>query len=238
MITGYVFTLEEIAPNIGFLGAGVYLVAYSLLQAGVLRGQSYTYAFLVIVAASCVAISALHTANAAVLVIQLFYIAISILGITRLFVMSHMLRSTPEERVFVQTHLPDLKPEFVRPLLSRGEWIDVPSDYVFAQQGKPLDSLYFLQDGDAVVDVDGREVGRCRDCFIGELTVLTGQVASATVTARGPCRVLKFDAARLRRLMRRKPDIKLALMAGFSQATKELLLRRNRDRHLVPVTDQ
>lgn len=238
MITGFTFALESAAPKFGFVGAGVYLVAYSLLQAGILRGQSYTYAFMVIVAATCVAISALGTTSTAVLIMQLFYIIISLFGITRLFVVTHMLRSSPVERAFVRSHLPDLKPEYVRPLMKRGEWIDVESGHVFARQGQPLDHLYFLHDGDAAVDVDGRRVGSCRECFIGELTALTGQAASATVTAEGPCKVLAFDTRRLRRLLRRSPDIKLALMGGFSQATMALLVKRNRDAHGVVSPDQ
>ena len=175
------------------------------------------------------AISALGTSNPAVLVIQTFYIGISLLGITRIFVLSHMLRQTPEERAFVRTHLPDLKPVHVRPLLSRGRWMELEVGHVLATQGVPIPYLYYLADGNAKVWVDDHEVGTCRDCFVGELTALSGAPATSTVIADGPCRVLAFDAVALRKLLNRKPDIKLALIAGFGQATKALLLMRNRE---------
>lgn len=229
MLTGFEGAAIASAPVVGMVGAGIYLTAYTLLQTGVLRGQSYTYASLVIVAASCVAFSTIAATNMAVLAIQVSYIAISLVGILRLFITSRMLRQTPEERAFILRHLPDLRREHVRTLLKRGRWIDVAAGETLARQGKPLDRLYYLAEGEASVIIDGRTVGRSGDCFIGELTFLTGEPATATVVTDGPARLLAFESGGLRALLKRKPDIKLALLAGFTSSTKALLMRRNRD---------
>jgi len=229
MLTGIDASLAGAAPAIGMVGAGVYLTSYTLLQTGVLRGQSYAYASLVIVAASCVAFSTLAAPNMAVLVIQVSYIAISLVGIARIFVTSRMLMQTAEERAFILNHLPDLRREDVRPLLRQGRWVDVPGGETLARQGIPLDRLLFLAEGEALVAMDGEEIGTCNDCFIGELTFITGEPGTATVVTSGPARLLVFEANKLRALMKRRPGIKLALVAGFATAAKTLLIRRNRE---------
>jgi CRP-like cAMP-binding protein len=222
-------TLADFAGAMGFVGAAIYLSAYTLMQLGLIRGQSYIYAATVIVAASCIAFSLIGAYNPAVLTMQLFYIAISVVGIVRLFVMSRMLRVSEEERALIQAHLPDLPPQHARPLLRRGSWVDLAAGQVLAEEGRLLDRLIFLSAGRAVVTIGGRSVGTCENTFIGELTFLTGEPATATVVMDEPGRAFVFDSARLRGLVARVPEIKLALIAGFTGATKALLLRRNRE---------
>lgn len=229
MFFGWEFNYAGIATLVGLFGAGTYLVAYTLLQLGIVRGQGYTYASMVIVAAACIIISTLTSLNPAVIVIQASYILISIVGIARLFINSRMLRQTPEERAFILNHLPDLRREHVRSLLRRGEWTDVAPGTTLCTQGDALDRLYFLSEGHASVTIDGRHVGNCHDCFVGELSFMTGGPATATVVTSEPCRILVFRRAELQPLLARQMEIKLALIAGFSNATKTMLLRRNRE---------
>jgi len=222
-------SLSGIATLVGLIGAGTYLLSYALLQLGLVRGQGLAYASMVIFSASCVAFSTIEAPNASVLLIQVSYIVISLFGIGRRFVTTRMLRQTPEERAFITKHLPDLRREHVRALLQRGGWQDLPPGMTLCREGAALDRLYFLSEGEAIVKIEGGIVGRCHDCFIGELSFLTGDRATATVETAGPCRVLVFRKDLLAPLLKRQPDIRLALIAGFSSATKRTLVRRNRE---------
>ena len=74
------FTMEEIVHFIGIFGAGVYLGSYALLQLGMLKGDSYTYSVLNILAPSCVMISLLTAFNMSSAIIQTSWIIISIVG--------------------------------------------------------------------------------------------------------------------------------------------------------------
>ena len=59
----------------------------------------------------------------------------------------------------------------------------VPGE-IFIRQGDPVDLLYLVMDGDVEANISGRRVvglGRLR--FLGEISSLTGETASATVTA-------------------------------------------------------
>jgi len=229
MMFGLDFSIAGLLTLAGLIGAGTYLVAYVLLQTGVVRGQGYAYATMVIIAAGCVVISTINAPNPGVVVIQVSYILISFVGIARLYINSRMLRQTPEERAFITAHLPDLRREHVRSLLKRAEWQDLPAGETLCTQGQDLDRLFFLSEGEASVTIDGRPVGYCHDCFLGELSFLTDGPATATVVTTTPSRVLVFKRANLQPLIARQPDIKLALIAGFSNATKSTLLRRNQE---------
>ncbi|CUH22669.1 Cyclic nucleotide-binding domain protein [Jannaschia seosinensis] len=199
------------------------------MQFGVVRGQSYAYASMVIAGASCISISLLGAFNPAVLTMQIFYIVISLAGIVRLFVVSHMLRVSEEERSLVHSFLPDLPRQYVRTFLRRGAWVDLEAGEVLAEEGRPLDRLLFLTSGRAKVVIDGNTAGLCHETIIGQLTFFTGEPATATVEMEGPGRAFVLQAAPLHRLLRRILAIKLALIAGFTEATKSILLLRNRE---------
>jgi len=229
MIWGFDWSHSGFIDGIGYFGAGVYLTAYSLLQTGVLRGRGYAYALMVIVAASCMIISTINAPNPAVVIMQACYILISVLGIARVFVNARMLRQTPEERDFISNHLPDLRREHVRSLLKRAEWKDVPAGVTLCKQDEKLDRFCFLSEGEAAVTIDDRFIGNSHDCFVGELSFMTDGPATATVVTTTPSRILVFERKDLEPLIKRQPEIKLALIAGFSNAAKSMLLRRNQE---------
>jgi len=71
------------ADIIGYLGAGMYLAAYVLLQLRRGFSETLTYSLINLVAASMVAYSLLFMWNGAAIMIQLMWILISVYGITR-----------------------------------------------------------------------------------------------------------------------------------------------------------
>jgi len=74
--------LLEITGVMGFI---FYMLAYGLLQMGKISGQSYCFTLLNITAASLVLISLVHQFNLASMLIQLAWIAISLVGLCRLW---------------------------------------------------------------------------------------------------------------------------------------------------------
>ena len=69
---------------IGIAGFIFYMLAYGLLQFGRISGQSYSYTLMNMAAASLVLISLTHQFNLASVLIQLSWIAISVVGLIRL----------------------------------------------------------------------------------------------------------------------------------------------------------
>ena len=108
---------------IGIAGVALYLGSYAALQAGFMRGQGYAYASVNLAAASCVLISLVQDFNLSSAIIQISWIVISIVGMTRLYLLYRRLKFSPEEKSLLSSVLPDMPKEHARALLNLGFWI-------------------------------------------------------------------------------------------------------------------
>ena len=77
------YSMSEITQTIGVLGFVFYMLSYFLLLIGKIGGTDNTYILMNFLAASCVLISLIHNFNLASALIQIFWIAISIVGLVR-----------------------------------------------------------------------------------------------------------------------------------------------------------
>ena len=222
-------TYEELVHAIGIFGAGVYLGSYALLQLGILKGDSYTYSTLNILAPSCVMISLLTAFNMSSAIIQMSWIIISIVGICRNILMSHLQRFSADEELFLYFYMPLLPRRLARAFLNTAETkILQPGDHL-THQGQVAGHVAYIIKGRVEISVDGHKVGESRaGSYIGELTFLDARPASATTQVLEPTTCLIFSAPRLHGLLRRKPEVKTAIVTSFSNDTREKLLMRDR----------
>ena len=77
--------LMQLADTIGLLGVAFYLGSYAALQFGRLDGSSAVYTGLNLAAASCVLVSLASNFNLSSLLIQMFWIGISLYGLFRIW---------------------------------------------------------------------------------------------------------------------------------------------------------
>jgi len=214
---------------VGLIGVAIYLGAYAALQLGFIRGQSYLYAGLVIAAASCVLIGLTRDFNLSAAVIQVSMIAISVAGILRLFLLQRLARFSAEEAALLRRFLPDLPSHMARQFFRAGQWTDWAEGRALTREAAPVEALVYLARGEATVEVDGHLVALCTDgTFIGELTCLDGETATATVRLSQPSRCFSIRAEDLRRLIARRPELEAALRACFHADARRKLLRANR----------
>jgi small-conductance mechanosensitive channel/CRP-like cAMP-binding protein len=105
------------------------------------------------------------------------------------------------------------------------------------RQGQAGRSLFIVLSGDASVTLDGTqgEVARLRtgDVF-GEMSLLTGEARSATVTALSDCRLLEIGADRFRELVLTNPSALERVTAVTSARKAEL--NRHLETHAVMAT--
>jgi len=98
---------------------------------------------------------------------------------------------------------------------------------VIVRQGDTGDSMYVIQDGQAVVVVekDGREV-RLRtlgkDEFVGEMAVFERETRSATVRAVGDVRVLTVDRRSIMKKIQGDPSLAFRIMETMSRRIRTL----------------
>lgn len=198
--------------SLGLAGVAVYVGAYFSLQAGLIKGQGYLYASLVITAACLVLISLSENFNFSSAVIQVTYIAISIFGIVRFYLLTRHIVFTEEEISVLNMALPDVPKLDCRRFLDEGAWQDYPEGTVVTEQDKPVRALCFMVSGSAEVYVSGRNVARLSPpALIGEMSVVMHQPASATVTMSEPGRLWCIDVGALDAFLARKPMLRHVL---------------------------
>lgn len=89
---------------------------------------------------------------------------------------------------------------------------------VMLKQGQPGGVLYLLRSGTAVIErEEGEEKARIatihEGAMFGEMTFLTDEEASATVTAKDTCTIYKMTRAAYSELMQRQQDLVYSLFA-------------------------
>ncbi|MFN0262960.1 Crp/Fnr family transcriptional regulator [Tepidamorphus sp. 3E244] len=191
---------------IGFAGVLLYMGGYATLQFGFIRGSGYQYAFINFFAAACVLASLSQSFNLSSALIQIAWISLSLIGITRLYILNNRLRFTEDERYFLREAMPDLALLEARQFLDLALEINGEPGTVLTREGEPISHLLFLIEGEAQVESGGIEVARIEPgSYIGDVTYMLGEPATATVVAARPSRYLSFEVARLRKFLSGNP---------------------------------
>jgi len=138
-------------------------------------------------------------------------------------------RFNPDELAMVRTLFDELPTSSARHLIDQGVWLSGKEGDVLTREGEPVDHLYYLAEGEARVLSLGIEVGLCRPGdLIGELTVLSGETASATVILNSAARFWCAPAEDLRPYVEAHEDIRRAIEHGFATVLKAKLRASNR----------
>jgi small-conductance mechanosensitive channel/CRP-like cAMP-binding protein len=116
------------------------------------------------------------------------------------------------------------------------------------REGEPGDSLFVIEEGRVRISKSGEAIGtgtidlaqmQAGD-FFGEMSLLTGEPRSATVTALGGCRVLVLTKEALLPVMTQDPDLarvlSAALAARRAEAAATVADRQDRSRTRREVT--
>jgi CRP-like cAMP-binding protein len=156
-------------------------------------------------------------------------LAVTLLLLARRLHRDRRARFTPDEEAMVAALLPDLGAARARHLLDQGFWLSGERGDVLTREEEPVGHLYYLAAGEARVLSQGHQVGTCRaGDLIGEVTVLSGEQASATVILNGPARFWCAPANVLRPYLAAHEEVRHALEHGFATALKSKLRASNR----------
>lgn len=219
------FPISDIA---GIVGAATYLGSYAALQMGLMRGQGYAYASLNTFAASCVLISMINAFNFSSALIQVSWIVISVFGISRYYIATHRVRFSEEERQLLAQGFPTLDKYNARKVLSLGSWHMAEPNTVLTEAGLPVPYLIYLLRGSASVLVNGHRIAEIgADTFIGEMTAMSGDPATATVVLDQPSRYFAIPSGLLRNVIKRDEALKREIDIALSKAVRDKLVRSN-----------
>jgi Cyclic nucleotide-binding domain len=136
---------------------------------------------------------------------------------------------TEDERKMLDSLVQGVSQNRARHLMDQGIWLTGKAGDVLTREGEPVSHLYYLAEGEAGVMIMGRRVNTCRaGDLIGELTVLSGENATATVILDGPARFWCAPAEDLRPYVEANEDVRRAMEHGFAVALKAKLRASNR----------
>lgn len=117
-----------------------------------------------------------------------------------------------EERLLHQGLFADLEPVEFKRLVATGHWSELSAGALLTRQGEPVDRLRVLTRGLAQVEVDGKPIALLQPgAFVGEMSLIAGVGASATVTALEPVRVFELPRQSLERLLDRDEGLRGAM---------------------------
>ena len=212
---------------IGHLGVVFYVGSYAALQSGLIRGASYSYAFLNLIAASLVLISLTNAFNAASALIQVFWIAISLIGITRLFLVQRRNIFSTEELEMLEDIFSSMPAPMARRLLNAGQWSELLPGTILTTESQPVETLHYIRSGGAVVRSGGHVVGEIARGFVGELNVLASGPASATVEITAPSRVFGISGEAIRALCKADDEVRLHVEQWLRTSIGRKLMEAN-----------
>lgn len=122
--------------------------------------------------------------------------------------------SKETEALFRQ--FPMLTPGQFRKLLKAAREVEAVGPLSLTHAGAPVERLWYVHEGALRIGKGGRETRVETTMFVGELAFLTGAPASASVSVEPGARVLEWEAAGLRRLLRKSAKLNVALQAQFN----------------------
>ena len=205
-------------------------LSYALLVVAVLAPRMTPLRVLVALAAAAGLVRALvWTADLVTAIWMGILLVASLALLARTFFDRRRERFTDEESRMLQSLASGVSQHRARHLMDQGLWLGGKAGDVLTREGEPVTHLYYLAEGEARVMTLGQQVGTCRPGdLIGELTVLSGEMASATVILNMPARFWCAPAENLKPYLEAHDDIRRAIEHGFASALKAKLRASNR----------
>lgn len=134
-----------------------------------------------------------------------------------------------EERELLGHVLGIEEPAGQRRLRDLLRWRDVATGEVLIREGQADPPLVYIARGSGRVEHEGRPVGVCgAGDFLGEMSLVSGQRASASVVVSEPMRVAVFDRDALTQLSRSMPEVGNAIGKAINRALADKVMRMNR----------
>ena len=151
------------------------------------------------------------------------FVAINAVHTAWLLYERHVARLSEKERKLFAAAFEGLDPVLVRKLLRRGRWSSLEVGAPLARQGEPLDRLSLIASGEAAVRLGERTISQLScGTFVGEISYLSSEPATATVVAATPLECLVWEKKDLQKLTRRRPEYLNVIHAAIGKdlATK------------------
>ena len=110
-----------------------------------------------------------------------------------------------------------LTPGEFRRLMQIAEWRVAEKPTQLTREGEAVPSLYFVISGDVDVEKSGRTLTHGPGVFIGEVSMVLGGTATASVTLAPGSRYIEWQRQKLRKTIERSPSLGESINRLFNQ---------------------
>lgn len=108
------------------------------------------------------------------------------------------------------------------------QWRQVPAGEVLMREGEANPPLVYVASGQVSVEASGIEVGVCGEGdFLGEMSLVSGHTASATVIVVEAARIARFDRDALAQYARAVPEVGTAFTNAMNRGLAAKVERMN-----------
>lgn len=156
------------------------------------------------------------------------FVLVNVIQLLIIWYYEYRHRFSDEQAHFAASMPPNVERRAIRKMLGFSRLIDVEEGKAITTEGQPVKDLVYIASGVAKVETAGRIVAVCGPGdYIGELSFLTGDTATATTTAAKPVKLLAFDQAKLHQAIESDAGIRRAMEAGLNRNLVGKLVRSN-----------
>jgi hypothetical protein len=200
-------------------------VGYGLMLVALLARDILWLRGILVLAQGCLAYYAWYRGVMPIAFWNLAFVAINAFWVTRILRERAAVELPPELKALYDRHFAALTPpEFLR----FWSWAErrVECDSLLATQGQRPQALYFLLRGQAEVRQGGRELARLgAGSFVAEMSLLTGETASADVRTLGEVELMRWPAEILQQTRARNPALWTRIQSALGHDLVEKIRR-------------
>ena len=94
---------------------------------------------------------------------------------------------------------------------------------VLVRRGDAASSMYFITAGEVEIALPNQHVRLSDGTFFGEISILTGNPRSATITASSYCELLELDRQTLNRIAATHPNVRVVLQEFYKKRARHTI---------------
>ncbi|NOZ31553.1 MAG: cyclic nucleotide-binding domain-containing protein [Alphaproteobacteria bacterium] len=159
---------------------------------------------------------------------QVIFISVNVIQLAIIAMENRRIRLENREQDFLNRAFPQVRKSSARALLTIGKWVELAKDSLLTVQGGPVNRLQFVSAGRVRIEKDGVPVAICGPGdFVGEMSFITGEPATATAIADDAVTILAFERPILHKLLDADTELRLALETSFNRNLVEKLAKSN-----------
>lgn len=156
------------------------------------------------------------------------FVLVNVIQLVIIWYYEYHHRFSEEQEHLVRNMPADTDRSAIKRLLDLSDLQRFAPDEALTHEGEKVERLLYLADGIVKIELGGRVVAICGPGdYIGELSYLSGKVASATAIVVKPARVLAFDQDKLNAAIKADGPLRRTLESALNRNLAGKLVRSN-----------